>query len=280
MLKPFEITGSAPVEVAGTNFRRYEMKQALRVSDPRQSTQETTTAMLVPEPDNPHGMTPKQCLSGWTDMSSDICTVTLPEPHLVLPSNNPPTNSSLLPSGGSAQVIREEDHFDVLRDYVPQSGEGLLFLELRLGTRVLKSGQERTTVYVYLDGAHVGELSAVTGKKFEPVLAHAEGAGKTIVVAGTIKGSALTASLTFRAAKADELSNEWVNTRPAAPRFAPLAPSYALAPAYSPSWSERQPRTRAGARKSSAGSGGGCALVLIAGLGIATSLVAAVSRFA
>ena len=54
MLKPFEITGSAPVEVAGTNFRRYEMKQALRVSVPRQSTQETTTAMLVPEPDNPH----------------------------------------------------------------------------------------------------------------------------------------------------------------------------------------------------------------------------------
>lgn len=82
----------------------------------------------------------------------------------MLPSNNPPTNSSLLPSGGSAQVIREEDHFDVLRDYVPQSGEGLLFLELRLGTRVHKSGQERTTVYVYLDGAHVGELSAVTGK--------------------------------------------------------------------------------------------------------------------
>lgn len=337
-MKSFSISGTNHIEVAGTNYRRYEMKQALRITDPSRYERETTIAALIPEPDNPHdpqavsvrvngnviGYLPREELRSWTPIIHRIvasgfipetrcylnwspayedhieeggfagATVTLPKPHLAIPLNNPPLNSTLLPPGGSSQVIKEEEHFDVLFNYVPPAGEALLYLEFKLGTRVLKNGQERATVFVYLDGEHVGELSTVTGKKFEPVLRHAADLKRAVVVSGTIKGSALTASLTFRAAKADELSDAWVNTLPQAPRFAPEAAYYSLPPAYTPSRLETHPRLKAAPtgqmsslesrtrRTASAkgSSGSGCALVLVAGLGVATSVAAAVGRFA
>ncbi|MGO2860613.1 MAG: HIRAN domain-containing protein [Brevibacterium sp.] len=203
--------------------------------------------------------------------------VSLPEPHLLLPINDPPPNSTLMPSGRSAQVIGEEDHFDMLFDYVPQQGEANLYLELRLGTRVLKNGTQRVGVYVYLDGENVGELSAATGKKFEPTLRHLDDVGKRAVVLGTIKGSALSASLTFKAAKSDEVEDSWVRSLPSAPGpFVPEAPSYSVPPAYRPPLAVSSPLPKRAEVKAKQAKSGGCALVLVTALGIAATIGSAV----
>lgn len=219
---------------------------------------------------------------GWVNAG-----VILPDPHLFLPINDAPPNSTLLPPGRSAQVIGEEDHFDMLFDYVPQAGEAHLYLELRLGTKILKNGAQRSLVSVFLDGEEVGELSTVTGKKFEPTLQHLDDAGKRAAVLGTIKGSALSASLTFRAAKSDEVDDAWVRSLPAAPGpFVPESVFYAIPPTYQPPLSERAPkrtprhseqaiRPRAEPKNS-----GGCALVLVSMLGVASAAGAAISHFA
>lgn len=52
-------------------------------------------------------------------------TISLPEPGLVVPLNDPPSSGySLLPQGGSVQVTKESDHLDVLAEFVPPSGLG------------------------------------------------------------------------------------------------------------------------------------------------------------
>lgn len=204
--------------------------------------------------------------------------VTLPEPHLLLPINDPPANSTLLPPGRSAQVVGEEDHFDLLFDYVPKEGEAQLYLELRLGTKVLKNGTQRSSVYVYLNGEQVGELSAATGKKFEPTLQHLDDVGKRAVVLGTIKGSALSASLTFKAAKSDEVEDDWVRALPPAPGpFVPEALSYNMPATYRPPLSVSNPLPAKAPAKPAVEKSGGCVMVLVAILGIAGAVGSAVS---
>ncbi len=219
--------------------------------------------------------------SGWLNAS-----LTLPEPHLFLPINDPPPRSALLPPGRSAQVIGEEDHFDLLFEYVPPAGEANLYLELKLGTKVLKNGTQRSMVGVFLDEEQVGELSAATGKKFEPTLQHLDDMGKRAVVLGTIKGSALSASLTFRAAKSDEVDDAWVRSLPPAPGpFVPESLSYPIPPTYQPPLSERTPKQRqhqlADAARPQAGAknSGGCALGLVSLIGLSSVVGMAIDHF-
>lgn len=206
----------------------------------------------------------------------DNCQVWLRMPELAtaLPINDAPPNSTLIPTGGKAQVTKEENRFDYLFNYVPQSGEGKLYLELRLGSRTLRNGESRSIVYVYLDDEEVGELSSTTGAKIEPILQHAEDEGRRVVVDGAIQGSALSASLTFRAAKSDEIPDSWVKSLPSAPGpLVPEANSYAVPPAYRPSWSETHPAKPARRKKQpAAASSGGCAVLLLAGFALAGGL--------
>src|SRR5699024_11126918 len=219
---------------------------------------------------------------GWVNAG-----IILPEPHLFLPINDAPPNATLLPPGRSAQVIGEEDHFDLLFDHVPPAGEANLYLELRLGAKFLKNGTQRPMVSVFLDGEEVGELSAVTGKKFEPTLRHLGDAGKRAAVLGTIKGSALSASLTCRAAKSDEVDDVWVKALPPAPGpLVPEALSYPIPPTYPPPPSERAPKRtpRHSAQpvrpRAETKNAGGCALVLASMLGLASAASTAISHFA
>lgn len=205
-------------------------------------------------------------------------SVSLVEPHLLIPINNAPANSTLLPTGRSAQVIGEEDRFDYLFDYVPKEGEARLYLELRLGTKVLKNGTQKPSVHVYLDGEQVGELSPVTGKKFEATLQHLDDVAKHAVVLGTIKGSALSASLTFNAAKSDEVDDNWVRTLPSAPGpIAPEAPSYNLPPANRPPLAVSNPLPKTAPPKAASAKSSGCMMVLITMLGIAGTIASAAS---
>lgn len=160
-------------------------------------------------------------------------TVALPEPGMMLPLNDPPEGDySLLPWGGGLQVIKEEDHFDVLSHHVPPSGEGLLYVSLHRGIRTLKNGTEKPYIEVRADGEPVGEMSSVTSAHFLPTVEHLESTQEIPTALARLTGSALAAQLVLQAAKAPEIPDEWLANSPnQMPKLLPWAASYKLAAA-------------------------------------------------
>lgn len=161
-------------------------------------------------------------------------TVALPEPAMIAPLNEAPTGvNTLLPWGSGIQILKEENHFDVLSRYVPSEGIGLLLVTLHKEIYTLKNGTQRPFVEVRLNGERVGELSNVTSAHLFPLLDHTEAVGETALAYVKITGSALAAQLVLQAAKATEISNDWLVTGPhAAPRLLPTAMEYVVPPAY------------------------------------------------
>lgn len=161
-------------------------------------------------------------------------TLVLREAALLTPINNAPTGKySTLPWGSSLQVIKEEDHFDVLFNYVPPTGVGHVLLTLHRGLRHLKNGTEKPYVEVRLDGERVGELSGVTSGHFLPVVEHLETMGVKPVAWGTIKGSALAAQLTINAAKSTEIPDAWISgPESRVPAFVPHTDQYDIPLSY------------------------------------------------
>ncbi|WP_416416508.1 HIRAN domain-containing protein [Paenarthrobacter aromaticivorans] len=161
-------------------------------------------------------------------------TIALPEPELIAPLNAPPTGvTSLVPWGTAMQVLKEENHFDVLVNHVPPTGTGLLLVSLHKQTRTLKNGNERSFVEVRIDGERVGELSNVTSAHLLPILEHTEAVDETAVAYAKITGSALAAQLVLHAAKAIDISNDWLASGPhPAPVLLPWAANYEVSPAY------------------------------------------------
>ncbi|MDD7833838.1 HIRAN domain-containing protein [Paenarthrobacter sp. AB444] len=161
-------------------------------------------------------------------------TLALPEPELIAPLNAPPAGvTTLVPWGTAMQVLKEENHFDVLSNHVPPTGAGLLLVSLHKEIRTLKNGNERSFVEVRIDGKRVGELSNVTSAHLLPLLEHTERIGETAVAYAKITGSALAAELVLHAAKATDISNDWLATGPhPVPALKPWAAHYEVSPAY------------------------------------------------
>jgi hypothetical protein len=161
-------------------------------------------------------------------------TVALPEPGLVAPLNEAPTGvTTLVPWGSAIQVLKEENHFDILFNHVPPEGDGLLLVTLHKAIHTLKNGVERPFVEVRLNGERVGELSNVTSAHLLPLLEHTETIGETALAYAKIAGSALAAQLVLHAAKATEISNDWLSAGPhPAPKLLPWATDYDVPPAY------------------------------------------------
>ncbi|MDQ0213349.1 HIRAN domain-containing protein [Arthrobacter bambusae] len=163
-------------------------------------------------------------------------TVALPEPGLIVPLNDAPTGvTTLVPWGSAIQVLKEEDHFDVLFKHVPPDGAGLLLVSLHKAIHTLKNGTERPFVEVRLNGERVGELSNVTSAHLLPLLEHTETVGETALAYAQIIGSALAAQLVLHAAKATEISNDRLSDGPhPAPTLLPWTAAYDVPPAYNP----------------------------------------------
>lgn len=158
----------------------------------------------------------------------------LPEPEPIPPLNQGPAGiTTLVPWGSAIQVLKEENHFDVLFSHVPPEGVGLLLVSLHRAIRILKNGVERPFVEVRLDGERVGELSSVTSAHLLPLLEHTEDVGETALAYGRITGSARAAQLVLHAVKATEISNNWLSDGPLpAPKLLPWATGYEVPPAY------------------------------------------------
>lgn len=159
--------------------------------------------------------------------------VALPEVDEFAPINTDyPATTSLLPFGRSYQVMKEEQHFDHLFDYVPKSGTGMLILTMHRLEQQLKNGNTRELVELRLDGERVGELTSATSPHYLPVVRHAEDLGRTVGIWSRIKGSGVAAELTIHGAKATEVTDEWLRTMPVVPRLVPVAHSYQVPPAF------------------------------------------------
>lgn len=143
-------------------------------------------------------------------------SVDVRKPGQWVPLNDPPLEGyAFIPQGGRIQVTKEADHFDVLQDFVPPQGTGLLIVTLH---RVLvgKNG-DLPRVEVRLDGERVGELSKISSEKLLPAVEYFETLGLSTSCIAQIKGSSLAAELILLAQKATEMGDELLN-----PEISPL----------------------------------------------------------
>lgn len=208
-------------------------------------------------------------------------TVALPAEGIALPENDPPTTAySILPWGSAVQVSGEEEHFDVLKRYVPKSGIGLVLLTLHRAEKLLKSGASRELAEVRVDGRRIGELSPATSKHFLPIIDHVD-SGLSVAAWGRIKGSALTAEVTVQGAKASELSDEWLRGEAVTvPQLVPVATSYAVPSAYvaQPVAVKAAKRTLTGVGGQQAAKKSGCLVVAIAIASLASVIGVGISN--
>ncbi len=127
----------------------------------------------------------------------------------MLPLNEPPAiDYSILPWGTALQVTGEEQHQDVLSNFVTLAGDGIA-----LGTlAVIESGSVRapkTLIEIRLDGERIGQLTSASSQHFVPTVRHLESQGLRAAAWIRVKGSAIAAQATIQAAKAHELPADW-----------------------------------------------------------------------
>lgn len=181
-----------------------------------------------------------------TDTHLSLSLAMLP-PGGSVPLNEPPSDGwALIPYGAAIQVTKEADHFEVLQDYVPPSGEGPLFVTLhreQLGVRAKRIGVE-----VRLDNERIGELTKASSEKMLPAVEHFEANGLTPVCYATIKGSSVAAEVTLRVKRSHELTEEELDPEvkplPKLVQFEDDPKNYAVPSAWQGQESKRSTTTR------------------------------------
>lgn len=132
----------------------------------------------------------------------------LTSPDTAVPINDPPERDyTLLPSGGSVQVLKTNDHFDVVRRHLPASGTGMLVVTLA-AIDVRTSRTSKRHIDVRLDGERIGQFSAAMSEKFLPAVDHFDARGLMTAARAMIVASTVSAKITVRALKAFELDED------------------------------------------------------------------------
>lgn len=161
-------------------------------------------------------------------------SLVLPWDGLKLPINNPPASPHVvLPWGGALQVTGEDQHFDVLRNFLTPDGDGLAFVTLHKIENTLKNGTVRELVEVRIDGQRIGEMTTTTSKHFLPVIAHVDQSGQQLAAWAKVKGSPVSVEVALQGARANEVPAAWFSGEGAnVPSLIPPAATYAVPPAY------------------------------------------------
>lgn len=150
--------------------------------------------------------------------------IALGEPMLAIPLNSPPEEPyTLLPRSAIVQVTKENEHFDVLRDHVPASGHGLVFVTLV--ENVPATGKAKPHVEVRIDNRRVGQLTPQMSQRFLPMIQHLRARGLTTACWGDIKGSAVAAEVRIDGIKANEATTSVLDGPPVTvPQLCPANP--------------------------------------------------------
>ncbi|WIK82123.1 HIRAN domain-containing protein [Micrococcus lylae] len=185
-----------------------------------------------------------QVFDGKPDVS---VTVGLPEPSAFFPLNSEyPAAVSVLPYASQGyQVLKEEDHFEHIFEYVPRSGTGMVIVTLHRSERMGGRGVMRAVVEVRLDGEAAGELSAVASSALLPVIDHAQALGKVVGSWAKLTGSGLAAELVLKCAKVSTLEDDWLREMPVFPRLVPEAHRYDVPAAFTDEGHRMDPAVQA-----------------------------------
>lgn len=150
-------------------------------------------------------------LSGRTSRSDAIhayVRLGLPEVHLWEPTNSQPNGSAAhLPPGGSVQVNSDGDGQEYLSKVVSPKGENWVYATLHAFEQAL-ARSTKTLVEVRVDGHRVGQLTPKMSGDFLPALGVI--GNRVCVVPALVKGNRLKADIRLYAARASELSDDWL----------------------------------------------------------------------
>jgi hypothetical protein len=136
--------------------------------------------------------------------------VQLPEPDQLKPSNELPSSPHVvIPDGRKRQILKEDEHMDVLAKIVRPGQTNYVAAVLRSITEI-RPRSVVESVQVEIDGHRVGILSDTQTKNLLPLVKYIEARGKLPVVRADVNGTVLKAEVSLYCQGAAEVSPEWL----------------------------------------------------------------------
>lgn len=140
--------------------------------------------------------------------------IDLPEPHMIVPRNQPPAEPfQLLPSGSSIRVSAADGSVSATSPYLCREGECWVHATLH---EVVEQGprSSKQLAEVRVDGHPVGRLTPKMSSDMLPAVQFLDARGFLTVVRAVVKGNQLKCEVILHTARAAELPQEWMNTVP------------------------------------------------------------------
>jgi collagen type III alpha len=148
----------------------------------------------------------------------------LPEPHMMSPHNAPPAEPhQLLPTGSAIRVSTTESCADVTRTYLCKEGECWVHATMH---EVVEQGprSSRQLAEIRIDGQPVGRLTPRMSRDMLPAVQFLDQRGFVTAVRAVVKGNQLKSDVVVHAARAGDLSQEWMSEISDAAEPATMAP--------------------------------------------------------
>lgn len=240
------------VEVAGLSYREGPLRRLARRNGHRKGADAarfTTDLLLVPDPGNPYGrgsavavylgedhtgylpqreadrmhrrvadlardgMVLQVPARAWVGDVAMYLSAWLPVPDAVLPSNGLPEEPhAVLPPGRKIQVAKEDEHMDVLRDYVLRGSEADNHVAATLRSiNEIRPRSSYEAVQVEIDGRRVGVLTKLQSDKLLPLVKHIEQRGLLPVARAAVKGTRLKADVVLDCVDAQTVEDDWLD---------------------------------------------------------------------
>lgn len=140
--------------------------------------------------------------------SARVC---LAEPELLGPINlAPPRPRAELPDGGAAKVTGTQEHLQHLLAVLGNRSRAWAYASLEAKT-VTGSRSSKTVVEVMINGRPAGTLSPQMSNSYLPIVEPLSAAGCRTVVCALLTGSPVSVAATIYAARAHEVSHEWIS---------------------------------------------------------------------
>lgn len=155
--------------------------------------------------------------------------VDLPEPHMMFPHNQPPTEPhQMLPNGSAIRVSTLADNYaEATAPYLSSAGECWVYATV---SEVIDQGPRTSKHFaeVRIDNHIVGRLTPKMSGDVLPAVDFLNQRGFATCVRAIVKGNQLKSEVILHAARAGELPQEWVNALPLngpAPNLEPTSPT-------------------------------------------------------
>lgn len=117
----------------------------------------------------------------------------------------------VLPEGARMRVVGEENFMDTLGALVPDEGEAMAWLRLKIDYD-FRPNSAKKRINVYLDEDLIGWLSDVQSANVLPIVQHINESGKVAVAKGVIGGSPLKAEVVLYVARAADVTRDWLDS--------------------------------------------------------------------